>query len=309
MTKLICHIVFIVIVVGNSLALAAPVLEPVDIVPVDAVSPFQGLQPSGLASCNGKLLMVSDRHNHTVFELLVKDDKALAKPFLTVENIPKPKLDNYDFGTQWWANLSRRYDWEGISCQDNRLYLLSETLSQVLVIPNSEELYWLGDHTYQSGREKGLFEQLNAKAEGLAIFKNDLFIAAERQPRGIVRANIDQSSQTQAYYLNGFPDLLQPKDFAGLFATENALYSLERNHFQVCKREKQTLSVITCWSYEGSEKHPQWRYQDQRFGKAEGLTIHQNSVYIILDNNGDSRQAAPTDNRPLLMVFKIPDHW
>ncbi len=289
-------------------AVALKPLEIITVLPVESAI-TSGLQPSGLARCNDELLMVSDRHNSTVFKIKMKADLAQVVEHQRLHNIPKPSLKHYDFGTQWWSNLSRRYDWEGISCQQGNVYLLSETLSQILAINVDGQMTWLGEKSYLAGRGKGLFEHRNAKAEGLAINENHVFIAAERQPRGIVASSLTEPSQATAFYLEGFPDFFQPQDFSGLIAENSHLYTLERNHFKVCRRLLTDFSVEHCWSYEAIEKSPRWKYQDQRFGKAEGIAKIQDRLYVILDNNNDSRAADPHDRRPLLLVFKVPKDW
>lgn len=284
-------------------------LEPIEVLPLETVAPYSGLQPSGLAACGQQLLMVSDRHNHTIFTLFLEPDRALANEHLKLGKVPKPSLQNYDFGTQWWSNLSRRYDWEGISCEEETLFLLSETLSQVLAIKGNGSIHWLGDSAYLAGRGKGLFEQLNAKGEGLAIADGNVYIAAERQPRGLVKFSLAQPRINQAFFLNGFPNLVHPEDFAGLLVEQNNIYTLERNHFKACKRNLQNFRVDRCWSYAATEKFPEWRYQDQRFGKAEGIARIKERLYIVTDNNNGPRLSDPNDTRPLLMVFNVPKDW
>lgn len=284
-------------------------LELIHVLPLNAEPAIGELQPSGLANCDGKLLMVSDRHNQRIFELQRQDRHVQVSESHILDNIPKPELANYDFGDRWWTSLVRRYDWEGVSCQGGNTYLLSETLSQVLRITADGQLSWLGDKAYRSGKQKGLFEQTNAKGEGLAVGQDFLFIAAERQPRGIVRQSRNDRDKLTAFYLNDFPDLLRPQDFSGLWLEHDALYTLERNHFQVCKRSLAEMPTNRCWSYGHVENDPQWDYQDQRFGMAEGIARIDEQLFIVLDNNGDVRLRNPKDKRPILMVFKLPKDW
>ncbi len=283
---------------------------------LEAAAGITGLQPSGLAVCDGRLLMVSDRHNRQVFHLHIEADVARVAPYLTLTEIPRPDLEPYDFGSRWWSRANRRYDWEGISCDgDGRVYLLSETLAQVLVREPDGQLRWLGSESYRAGRQAGLFQHTNAFAEGLAVAGSQLLIAAERHPRGLVVMSHDSSAEqprwrvTQALRLGGFPTPLRPKDFAGLWLQGRNLYTLERNHFQVCRRQLGRFKAERCWRYRRVERDPAYGYRDTRFGKAEGLARSGQQLYLVLDNNNDARQADADDRRPQLMVFSVPDGW
>ncbi len=289
---------------------------PLEVMEGSAVS---GLQPSGLAWCNGQLLMVSDRHNRQLFRLLIEDDRVRVEPWLELGDIPQPDLSDYDFGSRWWSRISRRYDWEGLSCDNQgRLYLLSETLAQVLIREADGRLHWSGSASFTDGHRAGLFQHSNAFAEGLAVADGRLVIAAERQPRGLVVMEADSAATTPGwqvagtYYLSGFPSLIRPVDFSGLWLEGDSLYTLERNHFQLCRRTLKALSnrrPQRCWTYRHVEENPAWAWQDRRFGKAEGLARDAEHLYLVLDNNGGGRHNNADDRRPLLFIFRLPETW
>ena len=94
-----------------------------------------------------------------------------------------------------------------------------------------------------------------------------------------------------------------------LILEENYVYSLERNHFRVCKRSLDGFAVIDCWGYRETEEGERWRYQDLRFGKAEGLARRGSELYLVLDNNEDLRATQADNKRPLLFVFQQPEGW
>lgn len=295
-----------------SALLGAQAPLPLDLLRALPVEGAPGLQPSGLAFCGEKLLMVSDRHNHQVFELAIEQETARATPHLTLTDIPKPSLDAYDFGTRWWNTASRRYDWEGISCDSSgRVYLLSETLSQVLVQEPGGKLAWLGDQSFRAGTQASLFQQFNALAEGLAVAESRLLIAAERSPRGLLEMenSSGQWSVSRAVRLQPFPSLERPVDFSALWLEEDRLYTLERNHFQVCRRNLEDFSLERCWSYRHIEEAPPYAYQDLRFGKAEGIARRGDHLYLVLDNNDVPRASNPQDRRPWLFILKLPQDW
>ncbi len=273
----------------------------------------RGLQPSGLVFCDGRLLMVSDRHNQTIFSLKLGAERAQVEQFITLASIPDPDHAGYDFDIRWWNMISQRYDWEGISCDtQGNIYLLSEALAQVLMRSRDGQLRWLGSEAYQQGRSKGLFQQLNAYAEGLAVAGENMVIAAERNPRGMVLLNSNVEREwrvSSSQYMEGFPSLFRPVDFSGLWLENDFLYTLERNHFQICRRHFPALDVQRCWQYRHIEEDPKWIYRDHRFGKAEGLARSGNQLYLVLDNNNGSRMTDPNNNQPLLFTFQRPADW
>ncbi|MCW8885427.1 MAG: esterase-like activity of phytase family protein [Motiliproteus sp.] len=279
---------------------------------VYSASEIGALQPSGLAYCDGRLLMVSDRHNQTVFTFRLEQDRAIAEPWIQLGDIPSPELDSYPFGQRWLTKISRRYDWEGVSCDaEGRLYLVSEALAQVLVRESDGRLHWLGAEAYHRGRELGLFEHTNAFAEGLAVSGDGMVMVAERQPRGLVFLHRQAGNWNvqQVRYLSGFPSLVRPDDFSGVLLEERGVYTLERNHFKVCRRSLMEFTEEQCWGYRSVEESPALRYEDRRYGKAEGLARNGSRLYLVLDNNEDARAVDSGNRRPLLFVFQQPQNW
>lgn len=303
---------------------AAPATQPLQLLQALAITdtagqPIADLQPSGLAFCQGRLLMVSDRHNQ-VFQLQLKDDAAVAEPVLAIADLPQPQLDDYAFGVRWWNKINHRYDWEGIACDDQNLYLLSETLAQVLVYAPEGGWRWLGPEVYRQGRGKGLFEQLNAFAEGLAVSDTHMLVAAERHPRGLVLLSRQQSptdsrsgglswSVQRVQRLQPFPSLLEPVDFAGVLLEANRVYTLERNQHQLCRRDLALQPSQRCWSYQHVEDSAEYGYRSGRFGIAEGIARQAERLFLVLDNNGDRRRREAHDRRPQLWVFATPADW
>ena len=89
----------------------------------------------------------------------------------------------------------------------------------------------------------------------------------------------------------------------------NRLYVLERNAYLICHlvRKDERFEEGEGWSYKHVVTRPDYKYVDMRYGKAEGLCMDKNFVYVILDNNGRSRYGKPKDKRPLLLILFRPD--
>ncbi|WP_207060608.1 hypothetical protein [Motiliproteus sp. SC1-56] len=287
-------------------------LELVQALPiVPAAHDTVPLEPSGLAVCGDRLLMVSDDHDDRVFELLPGPRQARARVFIEIKVGAPPTLPNYTSRRLRRLAAKGRWDWEGIACEAGELFLLSETLAQVLAVDSQGLGTWMGTSLYRAGRDIGLFALPNAFAEGLTLTPSQAFVAGERQPRGLVIAERGRRPwpRARALWLTPFPDLMSPHDFSGLWAETDTLYTLERNHYQVCRRPPPDFKANRCWGYRHVEQAPDLAYRDQRFGKAEGIARRGDLLYLVLDNNHGPRAADPEDRRPWLFVFSVPADW
>lgn len=103
------------------------------------------------------------------------------------------------------------------------------------------------------------------------------------------------------------PPYRQP-DFSGLFWETGTLYAVSKNGYAICKLAKTITGYEEqdIWSFEKIETKEEFRYQFMMFGRAEGLCMDEEKIYVILDNNGHSRQGDPDDRRPLLFVMVRP---
>ena len=284
-------------------------------------------QPSGLALCQDskgqrQLLMVSDKVDHRIFQInaqLQESGQAIAtlSPFVKLTAIPG-KTAPYPMNQQ--SKLARlrqlvpglRYDWEGIACDDDYFYLASETMIDVLRVDRSGQSLWLNTNTYAAAKKHGLFTQSNAYLEAIGLTDmGELVLGAERQARGLITL-----LQTENQWLHDVntqlaspikpPAEYRLPDLTGLAFYNGFLYTLERNAHLVCQRTLITYRSVNCWSYASAENDPVIRYADDKFGLAEGLAIGEDYIYIVLDNNGQSRLVDDHDTRATLLVFNTP---
>ena len=268
---------------------------------VDAPKNFQ---PSGLTIVNGCLYTISDKHDHFIYRLELKNDIASAIPAIRIR-LPS-------------GSLLHLLDFEGITHDGAGNFLLaSESQCRVLKVPAKDgNAGWMTADLKPVGLKTGLFQVRNAGLEGICyVTDKKLILCAERQPRGFLEVNPTQNPVSILAYQSEkskfkFPEGIS-KDFSGLYYFRNAVYVLERNAFIVSrlKREGDCLVESTGWSYRHIETMRPYRYADMTYGKAEGLCMDDNYIYIVIDNNGDSRDGNPDDRRPLLMVFEHPDNF
>jgi len=278
------------------------------------------LEPSGLASCNGNMLMVSDKHDHLIYSLEVQNGDIKTSIFKELGHIPENPHNEIPWTQKiklWFidAVMGNHLDWEGISCDTNgNIFLLSETTVSVLKISPDGKLLWLKNSLYRDGSAAGIFTK--TYTEGLAWSNNNqVYIAAERQPRGLIETTLinDTLTTQRVLVLENTPLPLptgdqRVPDFTGLFTIKNNLFTLERNHSALCQRSTKSLQPIYCWSYAHIENAPEFQYQDYRYGLAEGVALHNNKLYIVFDNNKQENKAN-ADTSPLLLEFNIPEQF
>lgn len=261
----------------------------------------ENAQPSGLTLRNDTLFTISDKHDTVIFRIELRDTVAALIPAI-IFRVPG-------------ADENSWFDYEGITCDPaGNFYLVSESQFRILrVSGDGRTAEWITPELKSYGVEKGLFQVFNAYFEGIAwLAPNRFILAAERQPRGFMHVDLTGNHlEVQAQEFNEvkfpFAEGRFP-DFADLCRYRDDLYVLERNAFVVTRliQENGEYRQGEGWSYEHVETDPQWRYNDTRFGLAEGLCMDERFIYIVLDNNGDFRRNNPRDRRPLLFILERP---
>ena len=93
------------------------------------------------------------------------------------------------------------------------------------------------------------------------------------------------------------------KDFADLSLFNGKLFTLERNAFQICRRDPLTAKVELCWAFADEALTPQRRYP-QSYGLAEALLVDAEGAWLGIDNNFGPR--ADGEKRPVVYRFAAP---
>jgi hypothetical protein len=94
------------------------------------------------------------------------------------------------------------------------------------------------------------------------------------------------------------------RDFADLSLFDGKLFTLERNAFQVCRRDAVTAKVERCWSFAAEALQENRRYS-QPFGLTEALIVDADGAWIGIDNNNGAR--ADGEKRPIVWRFAAPE--
>lgn len=260
-----------------------------------------GLEPSGLALCDGQLLMVSDNHGDRIFALRPDDDLVRAELHLEFDaGLPRGGLK------EWLISLVRGPDFEGITCAGGHYWLASESYDAVLELAAAEPR-WRHMELREAARAAGLFEKFNARLEGIAYYRGELWLAAEREPRGWLRLAEDGAvSADQAGDGQSLSDKLAA-DYAGLASTGEHLLALERNAWRVCLMDPDTLRARHCADFGAALREAGLTYATNKpFGIAEGIAADAERIWLVLDHGGAPRTADSGDTRSLLLEFHNP---
>lgn len=302
--------------------------EPVQELRVLAEHPVEGMRGgnlSGLALCGNDLWTVSDRDDDQIYRLDIRDRVWQA----TAVRIDPPKVP--DSGLPWgissrtWAASFIRggdLDFEGISCDSagNR-YIVSEAHAAVLQVPPQGPSSWLkiSPMMVREARASGMLLQFNAIFEGLAINPagDHMWLAAERQSRGLLLIKRQQTvwdCDGRCVLLSEGGMEMQPpqfpkarpvnRDFSDISLFNGKLFTLERNAYQICRRDAQTAKVELCWSYAAELLQANRRYE-QNFGLEEALVVDAQGAWIGVDNNFGPR--ADGEVRPIIWRFAAPE--
>ncbi len=279
------------------------------------------LQPSGLSVCQNRLIMISDNRDFSIYVLHPSNRKSplslIRKITISPPSLPSSLPWKNTLQTKLGMMFSpKTYDWEAITCdREGNIYLASETFFNIAKIDESGNAQWLMHNLYERGAKEGFFSVYNGGIEGLAWFGLDtLYIAAERNKRGIIKAQIragkwevTQTDLIPDSRFAGYPERAQ--DLAGLWQEGDYIFTLERNNFLVCRRRLIDMIVETCWSYSHIENAPKFRYKDSQFGIAEGIARQGDKLYIVVDNNEKAHVSSNTDTQAMLLIYKLPEDW
>ncbi|HEX4975878.1 MAG TPA: SdiA-regulated domain-containing protein, partial [Pseudomonadales bacterium] len=240
------------------------------------------------------------------------------KTLSAIPSAPQPALPwSLLLEQQFYGLFSQKtYDWEAISCDnDGDIWLASEQFIALLKVSQQGDSTWLDTDIYTKGRAAGLFQVNNGFIEGLAWqAPNRLLIAAERQERGIIVAEIKNQTQAEISQVQALPASAlaeqtgRSADFSDLWLEADALYTLERNQFAVCRRTLTSYEVERCWSYGAIENSADYIYPENHYGIAEGLARIGKQLFIVVDSNQKKRLKTGQSDA-MLFIYTLPEDW
>jgi hypothetical protein len=289
------------------------------------VDGMRGGNLSGLAQCGNDLWAVSDRDDDQIYRLETGNGIWHAEAVgIGVPAVPDSGLPWGLKSRAWAASFMRGgdLDFEGITCDSagNR-YVVSESHAAVLQIPPTGPTSWLkiSPMMVREARASGMLLQFNALFEGLAINPagDQMWLSAERQSRGLLLIKRKQTvwdCDGGCVLLSEAGMEMQPpqfpkakavsRDFSDLSLFNGKLFTLERNAYQICRRDPQTAKVEHCWSYAAELLQENRRYP-QHYGLEEALIVDADGAWIGVDNNNGAR--ADGEVRPVVWRFAAPE--
>ncbi|MHC8364914.1 esterase-like activity of phytase family protein [Pseudomonas sp. ZT5P21] len=306
----------------SALAEPAPELRLLSEHPVEGM---RGGNLSGLAQCGKNLWTISDRDDDQIYRLETRDTVWQAEAV----RIGMPPVQDSDLPwglrSRTWASSFVRggdLDFEGITCDSagNR-YIVSESHAAILQVPPVGPTSWLkiSPMLVREARASGMLLHFNALFEGLAINPagDQLWLAAERERRGLLLIKRQQTvwdCDGGCVLLSEAGMEMQPakfpraravsRDFADLSLFNGKLFTLERNAFEICRRDAVTAKVERCWSYADEALQENRRYP-QGYGLAEALIVDAEGAWVGIDNNDGAR--ADGEYRPIVWRFAAPE--
>jgi hypothetical protein len=268
-------------------------------------------EPSALLLHEGQLLTVSDKHDDTIYAIERGTGTATLRPFVRFE----PPVEQ-----------PPALDLEGLSAApDGGWWLASEGQLRVLHVQAAEasngasgplqgRARWLTPSLRSVGAAKGCFHVPNAGFEGIVLSSPDrLLLAVEREPRALLELGVgDAASAPDVQLMPATTYPAEPgrqEDFADLTRFGGQLYALVRNAHLIVRLERDPdggWREGRAFSFRSAENDPRHRYENRKYGLAEGLAMTEREVFVVLDNNGQAREADESDRRPILFVFERP---
>ncbi|WP_444921590.1 esterase-like activity of phytase family protein [Microbulbifer sp. CnH-101-G] len=299
-----------------TLVLLSPLVAAVEITPAKLQASYwvdnsEGLDISGLSFCAGKLLAVSDKNSGEIYALALDGDRAELRSHLLLADLGIPSKDQT--GSLWVAlteffRPAGELDFEGISCADDTIHLVSEHYNRIANVDAQGRANWQEHIWSPKAREQGYLQKPNASSEGLVKAGDTFWVAMERDPRGLLRLNANGEVRTFTLPpVSGLDFYGRSEDLTGLDYYDGALFTLERNAHAVCRREPSSLKAQWCVDYRELEESPERIYEETRYGKGEGLAVNSQGIFVVLDNNNVGRAQAPEDKRALLLHLAFPE--
>ena len=145
----------------------------------------------------------------------------------------------------------------------------------------------------------------NASFEGLAVGGGRIWVANERSVGRILE--VDARSLKVLGDFRVAPPGVSAEDvhYTDLCWHRDRLWVLCRELRRVLQVDPSTRTVTASYSYFDLEMDPRFSYRHiLPFGFFEGLAVDDDSIWLLVDNNGYPRRSDPVDTRPQL--FRCP---
>jgi hypothetical protein len=255
-----------------------------------------------LLSTNGALLTVSDREAG-IFQINFLAGTNAADLLRLPDCFTEKQLAPYA------KEKFDRYDCEGVASDDRgRLYICEEANRWILrydPASNSVErlsIDWKPVSNYFNPRDR------NASFEGIAIGGGKMYVANEREIGRIIIVDMETLKVEDSFAVHPSSNFAFDVHYTDLCWFDGLLYALLRDSGYVLQIDPRLKKVLAEYSYADLESRPEVVYHNRYpTGTMEGLAVDADYIWLVTDNNGESRVRFPGDTRPTLFKCPRPD--
>jgi hypothetical protein len=148
----------------------------------------------------------------------------------------------------------------------------------------------------------------NASFEGIATGKGKLYVANERQAGRILVVHLQSGKVIDDFTVR--PSRTRARDihYSDLCWFDNALFALLRENRVVVKIDPKRHTILAEYDFREMERRTEYAYETVfPTSTFEGLAVDADSIWLVTDNNGESRRANKNDRRPTLFRCRRPE--
>ncbi|WP_444917783.1 hypothetical protein [Microbulbifer sp. JMSA003] len=270
-----------------------------------------GVGLSGLSFC-GQLITISPKESEKIYRINLHGQSATLEKYLKVSGLPPPKRGVADNVSHFVMDLLRPKSamrFGGICCRDDGTFLLSERHNRIAEVDTDGSSRWINNKWSSAIEHLGYSLRYNNGGEGIVEVGDDLWVALEREPRGLLK--VGNKGEFQVFSLPSVVGLDfgdHPENLRGLDYHDGALFTLESNAYAVCRRALPSLQAEWCLVYREIEESPEHAYEVSRLGgMGSGVAVNNQGVFVVFNNNNISRARDPQDRRARLLHLAFPE--
>lgn len=203
---------------------------------------------------------------------------------------------------------AKRFDIEGLAMDDEKiLHACDEYERRVLRFPKPNLIEQI---QIDLSEASAFFNSRNRNAsfEGIAIGEGRLYLANERSQGRLFEFDLKTGKMIRSFVCrpqSPLPDV----HYSGLDWHEGKLFALLREDRSIVEINPRTQKIDRIFRYDRIEHSPKHRYRTiiPFSGVMEALLVEGNLIWLLTDNNGQSRISDSSDTRPTLFRCRIPE--
>jgi len=252
-----------------------------------------------LRRSDGSLLTVNDQSG--ILYTLVPLNHTNVADLLPLENcLTRDQLARFA------PQKINRYDLEGIAeDSQGRLYVCEEANRWILRWDPATRHVDRLEIDWSPVRKWFAPLDLNASFEGIAIHRNTLYVANERQKGRIIAVDLETLAVVDDFTVTPSGSASDDTHFSDLCWADDALWALLRDLRKVVKIDPKTHRILVEFDFTAMERKREDAYGILFApGFMEGLSVDDQFIWLLSDNNGVGRTVNGADTRPTL--FRCP---